>query len=129
MEGASPLNGSRRSPKLSVMWPSTAQTEGVYENRQLKDGSKPQATAEDGDRGGILLKKGILLDGLIESVFRLTGCPRRRSNRVITEHAVSHGDFSGERLQRIEALVGIVDGCLQWRECCFTVSSSWRIAL
>jgi len=55
-----------------------------------------------------------LLDGLIESVFRRDGIVRDvEGNGVITEHAVSHSDFSGERLQRIEALVGIVDGCLQ----------------
>jgi len=60
MEGAFAADGSRRSPKLSVIWPSTGQTEGVYEEiGETEDGSKRKPPAEMAIAAAFFLRRYI----------------------------------------------------------------------
>ena len=55
-----------------------------------------------------------MLDGTVKRILRIrrvVALIERR--RVVAQHAVGHGHFGRERLQGVEALVGIVDRGLQ----------------
>src|SRR6267154_5464334 len=75
---------------------------------------QPQATARNGDYRGIALQKSVLLNGAVKRVLRSDRIVANIESRwMVAKHAVGHGHFGGQRLQRVQALVGVGDGVLQ----------------
>src|SRR5207237_6028612 len=73
-----------------------------------------QSAARHGDHRRVALQKGVLLDGAVKRILRVrrvVALIERR--RMIPQYTVGHSYFGCERLQRIEALVGVIDGGLQ----------------
>src|SRR5215469_1976671 len=75
-------------------------------------GEQMQSAA--GDYRGVAFQESVLLHRAVKSILRVSWVVRLIKRRwVIPQHAVGHGHFGRERLQGIEALIGIVDGSLQ----------------
>ena len=82
--------------------------------REAQWGKQMESAAGNSDHRSIALQEGVLLDGTVERVLRVRRVVALIERRgMIPQHAVGHGYFSRERLEGIEALVGIVDGGLQ----------------
>src|SRR4029077_16626450 len=76
---------------------------------------EPQSAARDGDHRCVALQKGVLLDGTVKRVLwgnRII--PNIERGRMVPQHPVSHGYFGGQRLQGVQALVGVRDGSLKF---------------
>ncbi len=77
-------------------------------------GEQMESAAGDSNHSGIALQESVLLDGTVERILGIHGIVALvESRRMIPEHPVGHGHFCRQRLQRIKALVGVVDGGLQ----------------
>src|SRR5882757_4458653 len=75
---------------------------------------QPQATARNGDYCGIAFQKSVLLNGAVKCVLRSYRVVANIESRwMVAKHAVGHGHFGGQRLQRVQALVGVGDGILE----------------
>src|ERR1700674_2104981 len=73
-----------------------------------------ETTAGNGDDGGIALQEGVLLYGAVESILRIDRIVALIESRgMVAEHPIGHGHFRGERLERIEPLIGVGDRALE----------------
>jgi len=109
------LNGSRRSPKLSVMCPMTGQIDGVYEeSAKLIGESKWSPLLEMAITAALRFKKVYCSTERSECILSINRVVALiESRRMIAEHPVGHGHFSRQGLQRIKPLVGVGDGTLE----------------
>src|SRR6266404_408194 len=73
-----------------------------------------QTTARNGDYRGIAFQKSVLLDGAVKRVLRSDRVVANIESRwMVAKHAVGHGNFGGQGLQGVQALVSVGDGVLQ----------------
>jgi len=81
---------------------------------KAKGRQEAQTACGNSDCGSVLFQESVLFDGLIERVLGSDRIVRNvKGDWVIAQDAVSHSHFGGKRLQRIEALIRVVNGRLQ----------------